>query len=95
MGGQYSVLAIDIYKQVIGQQTFEMGAVVSVILLIPAFLAFVIDRQVQKRQVLLLSARVAPYRPKPRRGFDLLPGWCGLMPAFILLMIGTRCWRRW
>ncbi|WP_374371135.1 ABC transporter permease subunit, partial [Tabrizicola sp.] len=31
VGGQYSVLAIDIYKQVIGQQNFEMGAVVSVI----------------------------------------------------------------
>ncbi len=40
IGGQYNVLAIDIYKQVIGQQNFEMGAVVSVILLIPAVLAF-------------------------------------------------------
>ena len=30
IGGQYNVLAVDIYKQVIGQQNFEMGAVVSV-----------------------------------------------------------------
>ena len=34
IGGQYNVLAVDIYKQVIGQQNFEMGAVVSVVLLI-------------------------------------------------------------
>ena len=31
IGGQYDVLATDIYKQVIGQQNFEMGAVVSVV----------------------------------------------------------------
>jgi iron(III) transport system permease protein len=36
IGGQYNVLALDIYKQVVGQQNFEMGAVVSVVLLIPA-----------------------------------------------------------
>ncbi|MGO4852832.1 putative 2-aminoethylphosphonate ABC transporter permease subunit [Phaeovulum sp. W22_SRMD_FR3] len=90
IGGQYSVLALDIYKQVIGQQNFEMGAVVSVILLIPAILAFVIDRQIQKKQVSQLSARSVPYEPKPRAGFDALCLiWCGLVAGFILLMIGT------
>ena len=29
IGGQYNMLAVDIYKQVIGQQNFQMGAVVS------------------------------------------------------------------
>lgn len=90
IGGQYNVLAIDIYKQVIGQQNFEMGAVVSVILLIPAVLAFAIDRQVQKKQVSQLSARSVPYAPKPRPGFDALClVWCGLVVGFILVMIGT------
>ena len=42
---------LDIYKQVIGQQNFEMGAVVCVILLLPAVVAFVVDRLVQRRQV--------------------------------------------
>ena len=51
IGGQYSVLAVDIYKQVIGQQNFEMGAVVSVVLLVPALVAFIVDRIVQRRQV--------------------------------------------
>ena len=70
IGGQFNVLAVDIYKQVIGQQNFEMGAVVSVVLLIPALLAFSIDRMMQKKQVALLSARSVPYEPKVNRRFD-------------------------
>ena len=41
IGGQYNVLATDIYKQVIGQQNFQMGAVVGLVLLLPAVLAFI------------------------------------------------------
>jgi iron(III) transport system permease protein len=66
------MLAVDIYKQVIGQQNFEMGAVVSVILLVPAIAAFAVDRSQVPRQVALLSARSVPYQPKPNRGFDTL-----------------------
>lgn len=63
IGGQFDMLAVDIYKQVVGQQNFEMGAVVSVILLVPALVAFAVDRIVQRRQVALLSARSVPYEP--------------------------------
>lgn len=72
IGGQYNVLATDIYKQVIGQQNFQMGAVVSVILLLPAMLAFAVDRWVQRKQVALLSARAEPLQPKPEKRKDLL-----------------------
>src|SRR5919202_4506138 len=67
IGGQFGVLATDAYKQVVGQQNFPMGAVVGMVLLVPAVLAFVVDRVVQRRQVALLSARAVPYEPKPRR----------------------------
>lgn len=88
IGGQYNVLAIDIYKQVIGQQNFEMGAVVSVILLVPAMLAFIVDRQVQKKQVSLLSARSVPYQPKANKRFEALClAWCGLIAVFIVGLI--------
>jgi iron(III) transport system permease protein len=88
IGGQYNVLAIDIYKQVIGQQNFEMGAVVSVILLIPAVLAYIVDRQVQKKQVSLLSARSVPYQPKANKQFEALCLlWCGAMAVFIVGLI--------
>jgi len=88
IGGQYNVLAIDIYKQVIGQQNFEMGAVVSVILLIPAVLAFVVDRAVQKKQVSLLSSRSVPFQPKKDAGFEAVClAWCGAVAVFILGLI--------
>ncbi|WP_408009303.1 putative 2-aminoethylphosphonate ABC transporter permease subunit [Roseibium album] len=70
IGGQFNVLAVDIYKQVIGQQNFEMGAVVSVVLVVPAILAFAIDRLVQSKQVALLSARSVPYAPSPNTRTD-------------------------
>lgn len=88
IGGQYSMLAVDIYKQVIGQQNFEMGAVVSVILLVPAILAFAVDRRMQKRQVALLSARAVPYAPKPNASVDRICfGFACLVSLFILGMI--------
>lgn len=88
IGGQYGMLAVDIYKQVIGQQNFEMGAVVSVILLVPAILAFAVDRMMQKRQVALLSARAVPYVPKPNARFDALCfAFCCLVAVFVVGMI--------
>ena len=67
IGGNYPVLAIDIYKQVIGQQNFQMGAVVGLVLLLPAVIAFVVDHQVRLRQKALLTARSIPYVPRPSR----------------------------
>ena len=85
IGGQYNMLAVDIYKQVIGQQNFEMGAVVSVVLLVPALLAFAVDRFVQRRQVALLSARSVAYEPPVKRGFDRLALiYCALVAVFIV-----------
>ncbi|MDD9857220.1 MAG: putative 2-aminoethylphosphonate ABC transporter permease subunit, partial [Gammaproteobacteria bacterium] len=90
IGGQYNMLAVDIYKQVIGQQNFEMGAVVSVVLLIPALLAFTIDRVVQKKQIALLSSRSVPFEPKPHRRFDLAClAYCALVTVFIAGLIGV------
>ena len=43
IGGNFSVLAVDIFKQVIGQQNFNKGAVVSIVLLVPVLVAFVVD----------------------------------------------------
>ena len=64
IGGQFNVLATDAYKQVIGQQNFQMGAVVGLVLLVPAVLAFVVDRHVQKRQVALCRRARCPMEPK-------------------------------
>ena len=82
IGGNTSVLAIDIYKQVIGQQNFSMGAVVGLILLAPAVAAFFIDYVVQKRQKALLTARSVPYAPRPSLARD------GLLLLYVVLVCG-------
>ena len=93
IGGQYNVLATDIYKQVVGQQNFEMGAVVSVILLFPAILAFAVDRIVQRKQVALLSARAVPYQPKPNKRLDYtMLAVCGFVAFLLIGIIGMATW---
>lgn len=44
LGGNYNVLATDIYKQVAGQFNMNMGAVVGTLLLIPAVVSFIVGR---------------------------------------------------
>ncbi len=89
IGGQFNVLAVDIYKQVIGQQNFEMGAVVSVVLVLPAIVAFAVDRLVQSKQVALLSARSVPYAPSPNARLDwTLFAFSSLIAIFILGILG-------
>jgi iron(III) transport system permease protein len=89
IGGNTGVLAIDVYKQVIGQQNFSMGAVVGLILLAPVLVAFFIDYAVRKRQKALLTARSVPYcpRPAPVRDFLLL-AFVLVMSACMLLVVG-------
>jgi len=90
IGGQYNVLATDIYKQVVGQQNFSMGAVVGLVLLLPAIFSFIIDRHVQKKQVALLSARAVPYHPKPHKLRDgAALAFCLLMTVFLVGILGT------
>lgn len=64
IGGNYNVLATEVYKQVVGQLNFGIGAVVGMVLLLPAVLAFVADWIGQRRQMALLSARSVPYQPR-------------------------------
>lgn len=93
IGGQFNVLATDAYKQVVGQQNFEMGAVVGMVLLAPAVLAFVIDRMVQRRQVALLSARAVPLVPKPHVLRDaVLAGYCLLIGGLIAAVLAVSVW---
>jgi len=93
IGGKFNVLATDVYKQVIGQQNFSMGAVVGIVLLAPAVLAFVVDRLVQRRQVALLSARAVPLEPKDQRLRDaLLTVFCTIVALLIATIIGVSVW---
>ena len=69
-GGHYNVLATDIYKQVVGQGNFSMGAVVGVILLVPAVLAFVVDRLISASPQRRLDGARGSVFAKGARRFD-------------------------
>ena len=89
IGANYNVLAIDIYKQVVGQQNFQIGAVVGLLLLVPAVLAFLIDVVVRRRQQALLTARSVPYVPRPSPARDLvLLAYVAVVSAALLLVLG-------
>jgi len=90
VGGSYQVLAVEAYKAVVGQQQFARGAVIGLMLLLPALLTFAVERLVQRRQHAALASRAQPYHPQPDRvrdGLFLLLS--ALVVGGILLMLAT------
>jgi iron(III) transport system permease protein len=89
IGGTFNVLAVDVFKQVIGQFNFSIGAVVGLLLLVPSVVAFGIDWVVRRRLTASLGARSVPFIPKPRRVFDaLMLAYCVLVCAMLLAVLG-------
>ena len=89
IGGNYNVLATDIYKEVVGMQNFQMGAVISMVLLVPAMIAFFIDRYSRKKQISLLTARSVVFKPKKHFKTDMIMlAFCSALALIIILMIG-------
>jgi iron(III) transport system permease protein len=62
VGGSTNVLATDIYKLVIGRFDFEMGAVVGVLLLLPAVVAYGIDWLARQSQRSMITGKSVPIR---------------------------------
>ena len=90
IGGSYNVLATDLYKQVAGQFNFNMGAVVSTLLLIPALLTFGADRILNGKNNTEISTKAIELKIKKnkwRDGFFFLL--CGLIFVFFFVMIGA------
>ena len=100
IGGKFSVMATEIYNQVSGQQNFTMGATVSVVLLIPALLAFVADRIVRRRQYALVTASSKPLVPARAALADgVAAAYCALVAAVIagiyLVILVASLVHRW
>ncbi|CAE6932011.1 ABC-type Fe3 transport system [Vibrio sp. B1FLJ16] len=89
IGGSYNVLATDIFKQVVGQQNFSMGAVTSIMLLFPAVMAFGADCWVQKKQKSLFDTRSVAYQPEPNKTRDgVCFLYCSLISVAVLAVLG-------
>jgi len=90
IGGQTQVLALEAYKQVIGQQNFSKGAVIGLMLLLPALLSVVVERRVARRQVAAISGRSVAYQPPSNLWRDgLLALFCAATVTFLLAMLGV------
>ncbi|WP_374423609.1 putative 2-aminoethylphosphonate ABC transporter permease subunit [Chromobacterium sp.] len=91
VGGDYNVLAVEAFKQVVGQQNFPRGAVVGLMLLLPAVFSFFIERRMARRQQAALSARAVPFSPGRGLWRDLA-AWLLLavisLPLLALLGVG-------
>ena len=73
----------------IGQQDFARGAVVAILLLLPALLTYAMDHHVSRRQTAMLTARAVPYQPRPSRGFDAaMTAYCAFIALLVLAMLG-------
>jgi len=89
-GKGFSVLAVDIYKQAVGQANHGMGATVSIILLAPAIISFIADQIVRRRQAAAITAQSVLLTPKKERPRD----WgmlvvCSAIASYILLVLFT------
>ena len=89
LGGSYSLLATDIYKQVIGQSNITMGATVGILLIMPSIVSFIVDRRMSKT-VPTIDASAKDYVIKTDKARDIVVSTIVyLICAFILLIFGT------
>ncbi len=89
IGGNFNMLATDVFKLVIGQQDFQRGAVVALLLLLPAVLTYLIDRHVQKRQTSVLTSRAVVLQPSKHAATDRFCALlCWVLAALMLAMFG-------
>lgn len=82
LGGNYNVLATDIYKQVVGQQNFNLGAAISVVMLAPTLIAFIADNWIRRRQTAAMTARATPLGTKVNAWRDRV---------FFIFCLGASC----
>jgi iron(III) transport system permease protein len=98
IGGDYSVLATEIYNQVVGQMNFSLGAVVGILLLLPTVLAFYLERVAGQRQFGSTSESAVPLVPAwtPRRDVPMaLAAWVvAMLPAITIgvVVFGSFVW---
>lgn len=88
IGGDFNVLATEIYNQVSGQANFEMGAVVGMILLVPAAGAVVVEKWIARRQYSVIGSGAQPLAIRPSRRFDrFMLAFCSIVCAGILSIV--------
>jgi iron(III) transport system permease protein len=93
VGGNFDVLALDIYKAVLGRQDFQTGAVAAFFLLAPSLIAVAIERLAARKQAALVSSRSTPYVPPRDFARDASLGLGSLLIAGVIVgLLGVCQW---
>jgi len=86
LGGDYSVLATEIFAQVIGQQNFTMGAIISLVLMAPTVLTLSLDAWARRAHSRLRVQNARPVSDVEQKNAPALGAACW---AVMLLPIGS------
>lgn len=99
LGGDYSVLATEIFAQVIGQQNFSMGAVISLVLLMPTVLTLALDAWARRAHSRLRVQNIRPVSGVKQKNAPLLGVACWgvmLLPlASIVIVVAASFMAFW
>ena len=90
IGGNYNVLATEIYAQVTNLYRFDLGATISIILLVPSMMAFMLNYYISRKTFSMISGAakpvIPPSRPLKKRLFTT---YCTLVSLSIILIFAT------
>ncbi|MCP4359779.1 MAG: ABC transporter permease subunit [Chloroflexi bacterium] len=90
IGGNYSVLATEIYSQVTNLYRFDLGATISIILLVPSLGAFMLNYYISRKTFSMISGaakpEIPPSRPLKKYGYT---AFCSLVAFFIIIIFTT------
>ena len=90
IGGNYNVLATEIYAQVTNLYRFDLGATISIILLVPSLMAFMLNYYVSRKTFSMISGAakpvIPPSRPLKKVSYTL---YCYIVAFSIIVIFAT------
>ncbi len=90
IGGDYTVLATEIYSQVTNLYRFDLGATISIILLVPSLMAFALNYYISRKTFSMISGAakpvIPPSRPLKKISFTV---YCSLISFAIIVIFTT------
>jgi iron(III) transport system permease protein len=90
IGGNYNVLATEIYAQVTNLYRFDLGATISIILLVPSMMAFMLNYYISRKTFSMISGAAKPVIPPSRPLKKMVfTSYCGLVSFSIIIIFIT------
>ncbi|MGD2185109.1 MAG: ABC transporter permease subunit [Desulfobacterales bacterium] len=90
IGADYNVLATEIYAQVTNLYRFDLGATISIILLVPSIMAFMLNYYISRKTFSMISGAarpvIPPSRPLKKISYTI---YCSLITFAIFMVFAT------